>query len=90
MKRYTNLEILTELEAVEALLNADSMRALGLDVLAEELARRDALPLKVLGKRLQVLLSAGTGSAKEEDAANYDWQRNTVNKRDRTTYLGSS
>jgi len=79
MKRYKNREILTELEVFEALLDAEGMRALSLYVLTEELARGDALPLKVLGERLQVLLSTGTGSAEKEDAANYFWQRTTVN-----------
>ena len=54
---------------VEALANAFGVRTGGLDVLSEELARRNAFPLEVLGKSLQVFLAAGTGSSHQENAS---------------------
>ena len=54
----------------EALLYAGGVGAVGLHVLAEELASRDALPFEVLGKSLKVFLTVGARGAEEEDAAN--------------------
>ena len=48
----TRKERLTELEVVEAGLDAGGVGTASCDVLAEELASRDALPLEVLGEGL--------------------------------------
>ena len=45
------------------------MRAIRLDVLAEQLASADALPLEVLGDSFKVLLTAAAWSAKKENTA---------------------
>ena len=45
------------------------MRAVRLDVLAEQLASADTLPLEVLGDSFKVLLTATAGSAKKENTA---------------------
>lgn len=54
---------------VEALANALGMRTAGLDVLSEELASRNAFPLEVLGKSLQVFLAAGARRSHQENAS---------------------
>ena len=45
------------------------MRPIRLDVLAEQLASADALPLEVLGDSFKVLLTAAAWSAKKENTA---------------------
>ena len=61
--------ILTHLVVVEAGGDAGGVRAVRLDVLAEQLASADALPLEVLGDSFKVLLTAAAGSAKKENTA---------------------
>ncbi len=54
---------------VEALADALGMRTAGLDVLSEELASRNAFPLEVLRKGLQVFLAAGAGRSHQENTS---------------------
>lgn len=70
MKWRLKSALLTHLEVVEAGLDAGRVLSIRLNVLAEQLASRDALPFEVLGEGLEVLLTVCTGSAQEEDAAN--------------------
>ena len=62
---------LTVLERVEAGLDAVGVGAALGHVVAQQLARRDALPLEVLSEGLQILLAAGAGGAQQENAVNY-------------------
>ena len=63
-------ELLTKLEAVEALADAVGMRSICLNVFTEKLACRDAFPLEVLGESFKVFLTACARSTEQEDAAN--------------------
>ena len=63
------MALLTHLVVVEAGGDACGVGAVRLDVLAEQLASADALPLEVLGDSFKVLLTAATGSAKKENTA---------------------
>ena len=61
--------ILTHLVVVEAGRDAGGVRAVRLDVLAEQLASADALPLEILSDSFKVLLTAAARSAKKENTA---------------------
>ena len=63
------MALLTHLVVVEAGGDACGVGAVRLDVLAEQLASADALPLEVLGDSFKVLLTAAAGSAKKENTA---------------------
>ena len=88
--------LLTELEVVEAGLDAGGVRASRLHVLSEELARGDSLPFEVLRESLEVLLAARAGSAQQEDASHYKVTvvrlelRRSLSGLAIVTYLGSS
>ena len=63
------MALLTHLVVVEAGGDACGVGAVRLNVLAEQLASADTLPLEVLGDSFKVLLTAAARSAKKENTA---------------------